>query len=97
MKYNIVLFIWFSDGLIFFTYIYTGILFLYLRVLQKSTETTQNYLKRLKKTKSIMVDVWEKSGDPKDCKAFHADPHTHEPSDKNNGSNDKLNEVLEWH
>lgn len=44
-----------------------------------------------------MVDVWEKSDDPKDCKAFHADPHTHEPSDKNNGSNDKLNEVLEWH
>lgn len=54
-------------------------------------------LKKTKTTKSIMVDVWEKSGDPKDCKAFHADPHTHEPSDKNNGSNDKLNEVLEWH
>lgn len=44
-----------------------------------------------------MVDIWEKqnSGDPKDYKAFHTDTST--PVYQNNGSTDKLAEVLEWH
>lgn len=43
-----------------------------------------------------MVDIWEKqnSGDPKDCKAYHTDTST--PIYQNNGSADKLAEVLEW-
>lgn len=84
---------WWVD--FFYIYLYWYFVFIFKSFVKINWKL--KLFKKVKKIKSIMVDVWEKFGDLKDCKVFYVDLFIYELSDKNNGSNDKFNEVLEWY